>query len=292
MGALLVTSRNLVGRPGDSRSSTPCGPALVRSGHRYLRPVRAVAATRSAGLRVSEISSPGFHAGRAIGCAPRSAAGQARRPRRVTATTRGSPPCCGRRRARRSPSATTSRSCRTHARSIRACSTTFAPPPSRIHLLYYEWASDPFTEEVGGAARREGQARREVQDPLRSFRQLLDAEQGLCPATRAPRRPACTRSRRSGSLHTHQLSQSSQARGHRRRDRLFGRLEPDREAPDRARGFTGWRDTHARVTGEAVAMLQTVFATMWHNTTGEFLFEDDVLSRRCEDGARVCRSRS
>jgi cardiolipin synthase len=39
------------------------------------------------------------------------------------------------------------------------------------------------------------------------------------------------------------------------------------------KGFTGWRDTHARVTGEAVPILQTVFATMWQNTTGESLFD-------------------
>lgn len=39
-------------------------------------------------------------------------------------------------------------------------------------------------------------------------------------------------------------------------------------------GFTGWRDTHARVTGNAVPILQSVFATMWHNTTGENLFWD------------------
>ena len=37
-------------------------------------------------------------------------------------------------------------------------------------------------------------------------------------------------------------------------------------------GFTGWRDTHARISGEAVLTLQAVFATMWQNTTGENLF--------------------
>jgi cardiolipin synthase len=37
-------------------------------------------------------------------------------------------------------------------------------------------------------------------------------------------------------------------------------------------GFSGWRDTHARVCGEAVRILQVVFATMWQNTTGESLF--------------------
>src|SRR5690606_1623411 len=39
-------------------------------------------------------------------------------------------------------------------------------------------------------------------------------------------------------------------------------------------GFSGWRDTHARVTGEAVPGLQSVFATTWHNTPGENLFRE------------------
>ena len=41
-----------------------------------------------------------------------------------------------------------------------------------------------------------------------------------------------------------------------------------------ADGFTGWRDTHARVTGESVEILQAVFATMWQNTTKEDLFDE------------------
>jgi cardiolipin synthase len=40
------------------------------------------------------------------------------------------------------------------------------------------------------------------------------------------------------------------------------------------KGFTGWRDTHARVVGQAVPILQSVFATMWQNTTGDNLFDD------------------
>jgi phosphatidylserine/phosphatidylglycerophosphate/cardiolipin synthase-like enzyme len=41
-----------------------------------------------------------------------------------------------------------------------------------------------------------------------------------------------------------------------------------------AEGFSGWRDTHARVTGEAVPVLQAVFATMWYNRVGENLFDE------------------
>jgi cardiolipin synthase A/B len=44
-------------------------------------------------------------------------------------------------------------------------------------------------------------------------------------------------------------------------------------------GFTGWRDTHARVSGEAVPILQGVFATMWQNTTGESLFDEAFFPR-------------
>jgi hypothetical protein len=53
------------------------------------------------------------------------------------------------------------------------------------------------------------------------------------------------------------------------------------------RGFTGWRDTHARVTGEAVPILQTVFATMWNNTTGENLFNDSLFPDVHDGGPAV-----
>jgi cardiolipin synthase len=37
------------------------------------------------------------------------------------------------------------------------------------------------------------------------------------------------------------------------------------------KGFNGWRDTHVRLEGDAVAVLQSVFATQWLNATGEAL---------------------
>ena len=56
------------------------------------------------------------------------------------------------------------------------------------------------------------------------------------------------------------------------------------------KGFAGWRDTHARVTGEAVPILQSVFATMWHNTTGENLFDECYFPHRA--GAGDVRARA
>ena len=49
------------------------------------------------------------------------------------------------------------------------------------------------------------------------------------------------------------------------------------------KGFTGWRDTHARLSGEAVPILQAVFATMWHNTTGESLFAESFFPEVRDD---------
>jgi cardiolipin synthase len=52
-------------------------------------------------------------------------------------------------------------------------------------------------------------------------------------------------------------------------------------------GFSGWRDTHSRVTGEAVPILQSVFATMWHNTTDENLFNERCFPEITPDGHRA-----
>ena len=52
-------------------------------------------------------------------------------------------------------------------------------------------------------------------------------------------------------------------------------------------GFSGWRDTHARVSGEASLVLQAVFATMWHNTTGENIFKDEYFPEIEERGRQL-----
>jgi cardiolipin synthase len=142
-----------------------------------------------------------------------------------------------------------------------------------IHLLYYEWASDAFTEDVGRALAervQEGVEVRVVYDPVGSFLMLS--------------RRYVRRLRRAGIRihpfaplhHLHTLSY----RNHRKIAVIDGCIgysgglnltEKHLTGPP---GFSGWRDTHARVTGEAVPVLQAVFATMWHNTTGENLFEE------------------
>jgi cardiolipin synthase len=143
-----------------------------------------------------------------------------------------------------------------------------------IHLLYYEWASDAFTTEVAALLSEKASQGVEVRilyDPVGSFTMLRRAY------VRGLRRNGVEMFPFSPLYHLHTLSY----RSHRKVaviDGLVGysgglnMTEKHLTGPD---GFTGWRDTHARVTGEAVPMLQSVFATMWNNTTGQNLFEDD-----------------
>ena len=145
-----------------------------------------------------------------------------------------------------------------------------------VHLLYYEWASDPFTERLGELLServRNGVDVRILYDPVGSFtmlshryvRRLRENDIRMYPF--------------SPLSHLHTLSY----RNHRKIAVIDGTIgysgglnmtEKHLTGPE---GFSGWRDTHARVTGEAVPILQSVFATMWHNTTGENLFEGDYF---------------
>src|SRR5688500_8115033 len=155
-----------------------------------------------------------------------------------------------------------------------------------IHMLYYEWASDPFTEEVGrllGDKVKEGVEVRILYDPVGSFWMLSNRYvrwmrgMGIQMFPFAP----------IYLLHT--LSY----RNHRKIAIVDGRVaysgglnmtEKHLTGPD---GFSGWRDTHTRVSGEAALVLQSVFATMWHNTTGENVFQDQYFPEIDEQGPQL-----
>jgi cardiolipin synthase len=142
-----------------------------------------------------------------------------------------------------------------------------------IHLLYYEWASDAFTEKVGqllAEKAAQGVQVRILYDPVGSFFML---------SPRYVRKMRRQRIQMFPFSPLHQLHTLSY-RNHRKVAVIDGRIgysgglnmtEKHLTGPA---GFTGWRDTHARVCGEAVAILQVVFATMWQNVTGESLFEE------------------
>ena len=142
-----------------------------------------------------------------------------------------------------------------------------------IHMVYYEWASDAFTETVAEILRdrvQNGVDVRILYDPVGSYSMLKRAYvDGL-------RRDGIEMQPFSSIYQLHTLSY----RSHRKLAILDGRvgysggLNMTEKHLTGPKGFTGWRDTHARVTGEAVTVLQSVFATMWVNATGEDLFDD------------------
>jgi cardiolipin synthase len=155
-----------------------------------------------------------------------------------------------------------------------------------IHLLYYEWASDPFTEDIArllAAKVKEGVEVRILYDPIGSLMMLE------WRYIWRMRREGIQMEPFSRLYQIHTLSY----RNHRKIAVIDGRVaysgglnmtEKHLTGPD---GFSGWRDTHARVTGEAVSVLQSVFATMWHNTTGENLFQERYFPEAPDGGAAL-----
>jgi cardiolipin synthase len=142
-----------------------------------------------------------------------------------------------------------------------------------IHLVYYEWASDRFTDEVAdvlAAKVAAGVNVRVLIDPVGSLRMLSRRY------VRAMRNAGVEMFPYSPLYALHTISY----RNHRKIAVIDGRVgysgglnmtETHLSGPA---GFSGWRDTHARVVGEAVLRLQSVFLTMWYNTTGQNLFHE------------------
>lgn len=142
-----------------------------------------------------------------------------------------------------------------------------------IHLVYYDWASDGFTEQVAdvlAAKVASGVNVRVLYDPVDSLRMLRRRY------VRAMRNAGVEKFPYSPLYALHTISY----RNHRKIAVIDGRVgysgglnmtETHLSGPA---GFGGWRDTHARVVGEAVLRLQSVFLTMWYNTTGENLFHE------------------
>jgi cardiolipin synthase len=155
-----------------------------------------------------------------------------------------------------------------------------------IHLLYYEWASDSFGEDLAKLLMEKvdgGVEVRIIYDPFGSFWMLDRGYVSRLRAHGVQMHPFAPLYR----LHT--LSY----RNHRKVAIIDGEIaysgglnitEKHFTGPD---GFSGWRDTHARVSGEAALPLQTVFATMWHNTTGENLFQDRYFPEVRDDVPRL-----
>jgi cardiolipin synthase len=141
-----------------------------------------------------------------------------------------------------------------------------------IHLEYYEWASDKFMQEVQQVLVERAKAGVQVRllyDPIGSYTMLKRdyvKEMNAGGVKMLPWSPLY-------ALHT------ASYRSHRKLVIIDGRVgyigglnmaETYLKGPEKGH-FTGWRDTHSRVTGQIVWALQANFAVQWYNTTKEQL---------------------
>jgi cardiolipin synthase A/B len=142
-----------------------------------------------------------------------------------------------------------------------------------IHLQYFIWGADPFTErlkEILAAKARAGIEVRLLYDPVGSLGHLTHAyvrDMRAAGVRMAPTSPLYR-------LHTISY------RNHRKITVINGAIgytggmNIGQEHLDGGKGFASWRDTQLRIVGEGAAVLQAVFMVDWYNAVRENLFSD------------------
>jgi cardiolipin synthase len=145
-----------------------------------------------------------------------------------------------------------------------------------IHMQYFIWGRDEFTDELKAVLSEKAKAGVKVRllyDPIGSrayarrdyFRNMR--AHGIHAAATSP------------LWHLHTVSY----RNHRKITVIDGTIgytggmNIGKEHLDGGKGFRVWRDTQVRVVGEAAAALQTVFMVDWYNAVRENLFAPDYF---------------
>jgi cardiolipin synthase len=140
-----------------------------------------------------------------------------------------------------------------------------------IHLQYFIWGADSFTEGLKKILTEKARAGVEVRllyDPIgsqahvgrRYVRSMLAAGIRMAPT--------------SPFYHLHTISY----RNHRKITVIDGRIgytggmNIGREQLDGGEGFDSWRDTQVRLVGDSAAVLQAIFMVDWYNAVRENLF--------------------
>lgn len=158
-----------------------------------------------------------------------------------------------------------------------------------IHLQYFTWRSDSFTEglkEILTGKARAGVEVRLLYDPVGSsdlsrayVRELKAAGVRVAPTSRRYQ------------LHTVSY------RNHRKISVIdgaigyLGGMNVGQEQVDGGKGFDAWRDTQVRLAGDGAAALQAVFMVDWYNAVRENLFSAEyfpaVANEPAEDDVPV-----
>lgn len=147
-----------------------------------------------------------------------------------------------------------------------------------IHLQYFIWAADPFTEQLKEILTAKARAGVEVwllYNPIGSRAHLTRAYVRDLQAAGVRVAPT------SPLYHAHPLSY----RNHRKITVVDGTIgytggmNIGQEHLDGGEGFDAWRDTQVRIVGEAAAVLQAVFMVDWYNAVRENLFSSAYYPR-------------
>jgi cardiolipin synthase A/B len=140
-----------------------------------------------------------------------------------------------------------------------------------IHLQYFIWGADPFTErlkKILSAKARTGVQVRLLYDPIGSQAHVGRAyvrDMAAAGIRMAPTSPP---------YHLHTISY----RNHRKITVIdgvigyTGGMNIGQEQISGGEGFDFWRDTQLRIAGEGAALLQAVFMVDWYNAVRENLF--------------------
>ena len=143
---------------------------------------------------------------------------------------------------------------------------------SSIHLEFYIWTNDEFTQQVKDVLIERAQAGVRVHALYDAFtgRAMGKAYRNELLAGGVDIRPYLAH-KRLRSLH------NIQYRNHRKITVIDGKIgyvggmNLDKEQLSGPKGFSAWRDTHLRIHGEAALALQASFVVSWHNSTQEKL---------------------
>src|SRR3546814_3089404 len=149
-----------------------------------------------------------------------------------------------------------------------------------IHLEYFIWGADAFTEQLKAILTAKAAAGVEVRllyDPIGSYFHLTRAHVREMTAGGVRMAPTSPLYR----LHTVSY------RNHRKITVIDGRvgytggMNIGQEHLDGGPGFTSWRDTQLRLVGDGAAALQTVFLVDWCNAVGENRSEGRRVGKEC-----------
>ncbi len=160
-----------------------------------------------------------------------------------------------------------------------------------IHMEYFIWQADDYMQRLGDLLIRKVQEGVEVRilfDALGSH-WLLWRKRGYMNRLRRGGVQIYPYLNFLGLLKLHTINY----RNHRKIAVIDGKvgytggLNMGEEHLNGAGPYQAWRDTHLRLVGDAVTILQGIFVTSWFNTTNERLTDACYFSQREESETRV-----